>query len=241
MMLHRSRPGVPREPAAGPEPAAGSPFEAPAGRCRDPRARVMDAMIATVAYRGYDRTTVERVLQTAGVPAAVFDEHFADKEECFVQALDALLDRIEGGVAQAVGTAAPWPERVRAGLAALLGALAQDADGARVVLVECLSATQGASERHYALMRLFGPLLEEGRLHCADPDHLAPCTAEAMVGGVLSVAHHRALADRTGELPRLAGELAYFALLPYLGHHRALVAAYAQPARARPGGATSRR
>jgi AcrR family transcriptional regulator len=44
--------------------------------CADPRARILDALIATVAYRGYDRTTVERVLQTADVPGAVFDEHF---------------------------------------------------------------------------------------------------------------------------------------------------------------------
>lgn len=221
--MHSSHLGVPRESAA-------DPSLSPAGRSPNPRIRILDATIATVSYRGYDRTTVERVLQTAGVPAALFEEHFASKEDCFLQALDALIARTESQVQEAVQRAAPWPERVRSGLAALMRALAEDPDGARVVLVECLSAGPAACERHYALLRIFPPLLEEGRFHCADCDHLPPCTSEAMVGGIASVLHHRALADRTGELPRLCGDLAYFALLPYLGHHRAIVAAFAKGA-----------
>lgn len=222
-MLHSSQLGVPREPDVDPSLST-------AGRSHDPRIRVLDAMIATASYRGYDRTTVKRVLQTAEVPAALFDEHFANKEDCFLQALDALIARTESRVLGAVQRAVPWPERVRSGLAALLSALAEDPDGARVVLVECLSAGPIAGERHFALMRIFPPLLEEGRFHCADPDHLPPCISEAMVGGIASILHNRALADRTGELPRLCAELAYFALLPYLGHHRAIVAAYAKGA-----------
>jgi hypothetical protein len=48
------------------------------------------------------------------------------------------------------------------------------------------------------------------------------------VGGIAAILHRRALEDRTGELPRLCGDLTYFALLPYLGHQRAIVAAYAK-------------
>jgi AcrR family transcriptional regulator len=197
---------------------------------QDFRVRILDAMIATASYRGYERTTVERVLQSAGVSAAVFDEYFENKEDCFMQALDELLARIERRVRERVERKAPWPERVRTGLEALLIALAEDPDGARVILVECLSASPAANERHHALLRSFAPLLEEGRFHCANPDHLPPYTSEAMVGGINSILHRRALEDRTGELPRLRGDLVYFALLPYLGHHRALVAAYAHSA-----------
>jgi AcrR family transcriptional regulator len=189
---------------------------------------MLDAMIATASYRGYDRTTVERVLQTAKVAPAVFDEHFADKEECFLSALDALIDRIECRVLEHMECAAPWPERVRGSLEALLRALAEDPDGARVVLVESLCACAAARQRHHALLRLFAPLLEEGRLYCDNPDLLPAYTSEAMVGGIASILHRRALDDRTGELPRLRGDLAYFAMLPYLGHHRAIVAAFAK-------------
>jgi AcrR family transcriptional regulator len=219
-MLPANHLGVPREPLVGSALST--------GRSCDPRVRVLDAMVATVSHRGYERTTVEGVLQTAGVPAALFDEHFENKEDCFLQALDGLIARAESRVLEAVRGAAPWPERVRSGLTALVGVLAEDPDGARVVLVECLSASSAARERHFALMRIFPPLLEEGRSHCTELERLPACLSEAMVGGIASILHHRALAGRTGELPRLCGELTYFALLPYLGHRRALGAAYAQ-------------
>ena len=220
MMLHSNHLGADRDPLTA----------APAvrGHSSDPRARILDAMVATVSYRGYDRTTLERVLQTAAVAAAVFEEHFENKQDCFLQALDELVARVQERVRERVERKAPWPERVRSGLEALLGALTEDPDGARVILVECLSAGGAADERYRALLRIFPPLLEEGRFHSANPDHLPPATSEALVGGIVAILHRRALEDRTGELPRLLGDLAYFALLPYLGHHRALVAAYAK-------------
>jgi AcrR family transcriptional regulator len=221
MMSNSSRLGIRQEPFAV--------VPAIRGHSSDPRTRILNALIATVSYRGYEHTTVERVLCTADVPAPIFDEHFTDKEDCFLQALDELVEHIEGRVLEQLARKAPWPERVRSGLEALLDALTEDPDGTRVLLVECLSASAAASERHRTLLRLFPPLLEEGRFHCADPDHLPAGTSEALVGGVVAILHRRALEDRTGELPRLVGDIAYFALLPYLGHHRALVAAYAKP------------
>lgn len=200
----------------------------PTRQARDPRTRLLEAMIATASYRGYERTTVERVLQTAGVAAPVFDEHFADKEECFLQALDAFLEEVERRVQARIDSSIPWPERVRGALEALLEALAENPDGARVVLVESLCACPTAAERYHALLRSLPALLEEGRFHCAHPDLLPPYTPEAMTGGIAAILHRRALEDRTGELPRLRGDLTYFALLPYLGHHRAIVAAFAR-------------
>jgi AcrR family transcriptional regulator len=223
-MLHSSHLGAERDPL--------TTVPATRGHSSDPRARILDAMIATVSYRGYDRTTMERVLRTAAVAAPVFEEHFDDKHDCFLCALDELVARIEARVCERAASKTPWPERVRSALEALLNALTEDPDGARVILVECLSVGGAANERHRALMRIFPPLLEEGRFHSANPDHLPLGTSEALVGGIVAILHRRALEDRTGELPRLQGDLAYFALLPYLGHHRALVAAYAKRAAA---------
>jgi AcrR family transcriptional regulator len=193
--------------------------------CFDPRARILDALIATVAYRGYDRTTVERVLQTANVPGAVFDEHFQNKEDCFLQALDAMVARLQSSVLDQFDKTAPWPERVRMGLKALLAALASDPEAARVGMVECLSAGPGAGERYRQTLSAFVPLLEEGRRHAAYPEHLPPQTSEAVVGGIASILHRRVLEERTPELPTLLGDLVYFALVPYMGHHRAITAA----------------
>jgi hypothetical protein len=114
---------------------------------------------------------------------------------------------------------------VRLGITALLETLASDPEAARVGMVECLSAGPAAGERYRATLSAFVPLLEEGRCHAAYPEHLPPQTSEAVVGGIASILHRRVLEERTPELPALLGDLVYFVLVPYLGHHRALVAA----------------
>jgi AcrR family transcriptional regulator len=182
-------------------------------------------MIDTVALRGYDRTTVSRVLSGAEVQEAVFSEHFRDKHDCFMQALDDLLVRAEDWALERFQQAAPWPERVRVALGSLLEALAHNPDGARVVLVEMLGAGPMACERQRTTLALFTGLIEEGRSLCSNTEHLPPQTSEAIVGGILSILHRRVLQGDTVALPALHADLTYFALLPYLDHERALAVA----------------
>jgi len=142
-----------------------------------------------------------------------------------MQALDALVSRLQASVQEQFQKTGPWPERVRLGLKALLGALASDPEAARVGMVECLSAGHFAGERYREILSAFVPLLEEGRRHAAYPEHLPPQTSEAVVGGIASILHRRVLEERTPELLTLLEDLTYFALVPYMGHHRAIVAA----------------
>jgi AcrR family transcriptional regulator len=188
----------------------------------DPRRRLLDAMIETVALRGYDRTTVSRVLSSADVPEAVFGEHFHDKHDCFMQAVDDLIGRTELGALERFQRASSWPERVRLCLEGLLCALAGDPHGARVVLVEMLGAGPAACERQRSAFALFTSLIEEGRSQYPSGECLPPQTSEAIVGGIASILHRRVLQGDTAELPALHCDLTYFALLPYLDHERAM-------------------
>jgi AcrR family transcriptional regulator len=188
----------------------------------DPRRRLFGAMIETVASRGYDRTTVSRVLSSADVQEAVFSEHFRDKHDCFMQAIDELIGRAEGSAIEQFGRSAPWPERVSRSLESLLTGLARDPDAAGVVFVEMLGAGPAACERQREALTLFASMLEEGRTLSRDSEHLPPQTSEAIVGGIASIVHRRALQGKVAELPSLHADLTYFALLPYLGHERAL-------------------
>jgi AcrR family transcriptional regulator len=191
----------------------------------DPRKRLLDAMVSTVALRGYDLTTVSRVLSTAEVQEAVFTEHFSDKHDCFLRALDDLIGRGEDAVVELLERDAPWPERVRMGLESLLEALASHPDAARVVLVEILGAGPAACERNRTAMGLFASLIEQGRSDSLDTEYLPRQTSEAIVGGIASILHRRVLQGETAELPSLHADLTYFALLPYLDHERAMAVA----------------
>jgi AcrR family transcriptional regulator len=214
-MLNRTRM---HHPAVALEPST-------AARRGDPRRRILDALIATVAERGYDRTTLERVQHVAGVPAPVFDEHFENKQDCFLQAFDELIGRLQCTVLECAARPLPWPERIRLGLQTLLRGLAAHPDGARLAMVESLSAGEPALERLRCALASFVPILEEGVALAPDAQHLSPLTSEAVVGGIAAIVHRRVLEGHTAELPALLPDLLYFALMPYLGHHRALRAA----------------
>jgi AcrR family transcriptional regulator len=192
---------------------------------RDPRRRILGAMIETVAQRGYDRTTVSRVLASSGVQEAMFSEHFRDKHDCFCEAVDDLIGRAELAALECFQRDTPWHERVRGGLESLLWGLARDPAAARVVLVEMLSAGPDARERQRSTLALFASLIEQGRKECPDGEHLPEQTSEAIVGGIASILHRRALQGNTAELPDLHADLTYFALLPYLDHERAMAVA----------------
>jgi AcrR family transcriptional regulator len=202
-----------------------APPEHSMARRGDPRRRIVDALITTVAQRSYDRTTLERVLHVAEVPAPVFDEHFENKQDCFLQALDELIGRLECAVLERIARPLPWPERIRLGLQTLLRELAAHPDGARLAMVESLGAGEPAVERLRCALASFVPILEEGLVLTPGAEHLSPLTSEAVVGGIAAIVHRRVLEDHTAELPSLLPDLLYFALMPYLGHHRALSAA----------------
>lgn len=219
-MFHHRRPGP--EPGLIPDSSPAAAAAAQTAPRPDPRRRLLDAMIETVALRGYDRTTVSRVLSSADVQEAVFSEHFRDKHDCFLQAVDDLIGRAERSALEQFQRVVPWPERVRLALESLLDALSRHPDGARVVLVEMLGAGPAACERQRSALALFTSLIEEGRSHCADAEHLPPQTSEAIVGGIASIVHRRVLEGNTAELPALHADLTHFALLPYLDHERAL-------------------
>ncbi len=204
-------------------------------RSGDPRREILDALVQTIALRGYDRTTIDRVLLLAGVPAPVFDEHFEDKQGCLLAALDELIAEIESSISERIDDSACWSERVRIGLETLLTAFADDPDGARVAFVECLSAGELALARVRSAMASMIPILEVGRSRgspldnragapAPDTDHLPPQTSEAVIGGIASILHRRVLEGHTAELPVLLPDLLYFTLMPYLGHDRALAA-----------------
>jgi AcrR family transcriptional regulator len=221
---------VPAEPIALTADDALAGREDRIARYGDPRRQIFDAMIETVAQRGYDRTTIECVLNAAQVPAPVFDEHFEDKQDCFLCSLDRLFGRVEQIMLARVHWSVPWPERIQIGLRALLVELAEHPDSARVALVECLSAGDAAVARLRAALARLVAILDEGHEYAAEQgspggEYLPPQISLAIVGGIAAIVHRQVLEERTAELPLLLGDLLYFALLPFVGHERALCAA----------------
>ncbi|MEX0973507.1 MAG: TetR/AcrR family transcriptional regulator [Solirubrobacterales bacterium] len=186
---------------------------------RSERERMLEAMVRMSAAKGYEATTVADVVEYAGVSSETFESMFADKEACFLEAYDAVFDVVIAHVTAAFEAASdePWPERIAAGLGALIELLAMEADIARMAMVEATAAGDDARERYRAMFTRFTPFLEEGRTYSGQAEELPADTARFAVGGAASLIFDEVRAGRGPELKRILPDLVFAVLMPYLG------------------------
>lgn len=190
---------------------------------RSQRERVLEAVIKVAAAKGYEATTVADVIEFAGVSQETFDEMFAGKEECFLEAYEAVFDVLIAHVTAAFEAAAGerWPEQIAAGLQALVELLSAEADIARMAMVEVTAAGDDARERYRAMLTRFKPFLEQGRTYSGQGDELPADTARFAIGGATSMIFDEIRAGRGPELKRLLPDLVFAVLMPYLGSEAA--------------------
>lgn len=190
---------------------------------RSQRERLLEAMLRVAAAKGYEATTVTDVIEVAGVSRETFEEMFGDKPTCFLEAYDAVFDVLVAHVTAAFESAAgePWPERIAAGLSALVELLAVEADIARLSMVEVTAAGDDARARYRAALARFTPFLEEGREYSNQGEELPADTARFAIGGATSMIFDEIRAGRGPELKGILPDLVFAVLMPYLGPEEA--------------------
>jgi AcrR family transcriptional regulator len=201
-----------------------TPPEVVAANQRD---RLLDGFVRTVAQVGYAGTRVSDICQAAGVTRPVFYELFKGKEDAFLAAHQYGTAMVFEAMEQAHARAADWPGRVRAGLAALLGILADAPAFAAMAIVEIDAVGPAGREAREVLLARFRDFFTDL------PEIELPVPTEELVdtvvGGVHSAIYRRIAAGRTAELPALLPGLAFSVLAPFLGPERA-AACLADPA-----------
>jgi AcrR family transcriptional regulator len=212
----RALPGKASRQPPGPEPVSRSEAAA------DQRRRILEATADLVAERGYAETTIEHIVRRARVGYATFYKHYADKQEAYLALLDAAVERTVYVVEEAYDSeAGPWPDRVGAGLGALLAQVAAHPAVARACLVEAPTAGPEAAARHEAAQARFAPLLRPGRELNPRSEQLPESLEETLVGGVLWVIGQRLIAGEADQLRTLLPETLEFLLRPYVGEEAA--------------------
>jgi AcrR family transcriptional regulator len=190
------------------------------------------AMVEIVAQEGLADTSVADVVGRSGVSRRTFYEVFADREQCFLAALDDSIDRVAEHVHPAYMAGGCWRERVRAGLIGVLSFLDHEPSVARLLVVESLGGGPSALERRGRVLAQLRDVVDGGRGEAKARRDLPPLLAEGVVGGVLSVIHTRLVEEERPVLIELTGPLMAMVVLPYLGSataERELVAPIPDP------------
>src|SRR5690242_17393778 len=115
---------------------ASHPDVQPLLNARPQRAKLLEAMVRTVAEKGYETATVADAVKLARVSRGTFYELFESKEACLAAAYRAGTEVLEERVRQAARTASDWREELRLGIRTYLETLDEDPEFARVYLME---------------------------------------------------------------------------------------------------------
>jgi AcrR family transcriptional regulator len=178
---------------------------------RSQRERLFAAMVAISSEKGYDATRIGELAQMAGVSQAAFYEHFEDKQQLLLAAVEALVEPTIAIIERAED--APTGEaRVRQATAAFLQLIAEQPAASKMGLIEVYAAGpkgEAVVERALDVFETFGvSQLDQipGR------QGMPPQMVRAIIGGLLKVIQKRLYSDEADQLPRLAEEIADWGL-----------------------------
>jgi len=168
------------------------------------RDRILLAMSALAAEKGYAAVTIDDLARAARISKRTFYDHFADKERCLLAAFEAAATQVYDAAQRAADAdpRAPWRARVNAVLATYLKALAAEPDMTRVFQVEIRAAGREALELHVQINRRYAALLRR-IVREGGEARLGQAQAVALLGAVNELVLHAIVEGRTQRLPSL--------------------------------------
>jgi AcrR family transcriptional regulator len=185
------------------------------------RERLIAAMAASCASKGYAATEVSDVLEATGVDRLTFERNFDDKAECALAAVNQILAETTHAAAVAFSPdLADW-EKLIGAVRALLELLAAQPSYARLALIEARSSMPAeAYERYSAGIRVLIAMLDRTREHAAVS---APASAtRGGIGGAELLIRRELIAGRAEDLPQLLPDIIYGTVVPFLDQQEAL-------------------
>jgi len=173
---------------------------------RNQRERLFAAMVATVAEKGYEATTVADLVELSGVSRSAFYRHFEDKEACFIAAVEALVEPTLKQLG-ADESAPAGMERARQAFEGLVKTIVAQPAAAKMCIVEVYAAGDAGAALVDRMMdrstEVAAALLEQVPERQGMPRELV----RAIVGGIQKVIHKRLYRGQEQELLELVPQL----------------------------------
>ncbi len=179
----------------------------------EPADRLVAAITATVADRGYPSTTIAEIADRASASLSTFYAQFPGKQEAFLAALERASRDTIAVAAAAYQQTPDWPQAARDGLDALFGFLAAEPAVASLG-VEAYAAGPRALEHGDATIQAFHRFLEPGYDRLAQPGEPI---SEAIGGAVLTLTHGHVRQHRAERMRDLTPLATYLTLAPFVG------------------------
>jgi AcrR family transcriptional regulator len=175
---------------------------------RNQRERLLAAVVSVVADRGYETMRVADLLEVSGVSRNAFYKLFANKHECFLAALDTIVELSDPTVFDAYHqTSGPWEARIGAMFDALAAAIVGLPAVARVGWLEYYAAGPEAVARIEQIDAKAKRIVRAAIAESPERAGIPPEFVRATIGGLRNVIHARLREGREAEIPELMPQL----------------------------------
>jgi AcrR family transcriptional regulator len=183
-----------------------------------PADRVLRALAAVVAEKGYPAVTVAEIVERASTSQRTFYEHFANKEEALLAALDAGSAQWLANTLPAFRRGPDWQNAVRGAYEGMFAFGIEEPEYSRLGAVEMYAAGKRALETRDRIMEPLEALLGPGYELAPETP---PIAAEAIGGAIHALAYDQVKARGPESLPELVPMSTYLTLAPFLGAEEA--------------------
>lgn len=199
------------------------PLRRPRGRTRarnsdpgdfDPAERILRALAAVVAEKGYPELAVGDIAARASISLSTFYANFADKEEAMLAAVDSGSSQMLAATLPAFRRAPDWPHAVRGAFGAMFSFAAMEPEYATLGAIDVYAAGKRALEQRDQVMQGMEALLVPG--YERRPD-VPPIVAEAIGGAIYSMIYDQIRQRGAENMPEMAPLAAYITLAPFIG------------------------
>jgi AcrR family transcriptional regulator len=180
-------------------------------------------MAELCAERGYRETTVEAVVERAGIERESFDSMFKDgRDECLLAVENAILGEVMSVVAESYSAdRSEWDSGI-AGIRAILELMAANPSYANTgYIVVRQGGPCQAKDAYEAGITLIVAMIDRLRDY-GEWEAQPASVARAALGGAEALIRQEIVSGRAAELPRLLPDFVYAATAPFLGQEEAL-------------------
>ena len=173
------------------------------------RERLYGAMVANVAEKGYEATTILDLVEVSGVSRSAFYKHFSDKQACFLAAIEALVwPALETASEKLLPDGEPQsdPQLTKTAFEDLIKGIATQPAAATMCIVEVYA---GGTEAVALLDRMTDSLeaLATPILGAMGREGMPSEMVRALIGGVQKVMHKHLYRGEPEQLVELAPQL----------------------------------
>ena len=184
----------------------------------NPAERLLRALAAVVSEKGYGDAKIVEIVERAKTSQRTFYEHFENKEDAMVAALDSGSAQMLAAALPAFRRGGDWQHAVHDTQEAMLHFAAEEPEYGRLGAVEMYGAGVRALEQREMVTEGMEGLLQPG--YELAPD-VPPIAAEAIGGALYALLYDFVKAKGPVRLLELVPTFVYVTLAPFLGAEEA--------------------